>query len=153
MAFRIRKTWQHRTNHNEQTIFPVRINGFPSIYAVLTISEDSWWRNIDGVNYTNMVEHGNPVPMDLGIMYKRSDVHTLGWIANTGTNRNGDFFIMVLIQRLVQVVSQRWSIVKCDVNTFTQWPWTLHATNQRLQNRLNVSRKAPKSRRDVAKGK
>lgn len=63
----------------------------------LTVCENSGRGHLDRVNHTDVVQHCNSVAMDLSVVNKRSNVNTLGRIANAGTNRNCDLFIVTLI--------------------------------------------------------
>lgn len=115
----------------------------------LTICEDSRRSDLDGVDDSDVIQHGDPVAVTLRVVNERSYVDALRWVADSWADRNGDFFIVILIQRLIKIVSQSGSIVERDVDTLAQRPRTLHAANERLKDRLNMTGEAPKSGRDV----
>lgn len=119
-------------------------------HFTLTIGENSRRCYLDRVNDADVVQHGNPVAVALCVVNERSYVDAFWWIANTWAHRHGDVFIVILIVRLIQIVSQSGSVVERDEYAFAQIPWTLNPTDKRLKDCLNVPGEAPQTRWDVA---
>lgn len=83
----------------------------------LTICKDSRRSDLDGVDDSDVIQHGDSVAVTLRIVNERSDVDALRWVSDSWADRNGNFFIVILIQWLVKIVSQSGSIMKRDVDT------------------------------------
>lgn len=57
---------------------------------------------------------------------------------------------LVLVQRRIQVVGERGTVVQRQINALSEWPGTLEPAYDTVQQRLDVTTKAPQSGRHVS---
>lgn len=77
-----------------------------------------------------MIKNSNPVSVKLRVMNESSDIDAFWRVANSWANRDSDVFVMMLIRdRLVEIVGQGRTIFKRNIDTFAERPGTLDATN------------------------